>query len=119
MALILTVNGNASGRDRVLAAVGERRFLAPVTVTNTGAEPVDVTLRMRDDSVARVRIGEPRLRIEPGAAAETTVQADTPSDAPDDTVLQALVGERVEAEFRLTAISLARESVFHNLVPRL
>ena len=93
---MLKINGNDSGRDRLLAAVGPRRFLAPVSVTNTGSEPVDVTLRMREDSVARVLIGEPRLRIEPGVTAETTIQADTPSDAPDDTVLQALVGEKVK-----------------------
>jgi hypothetical protein len=89
-----------------------------VEVTNTGPEAVEAELRMRAGSGATVGIADPRLAIGPGATAETTLQADTPSKEAEDTVLQVLVGGAIEAEFRFTVVSLARESVFHNVVPK-
>ena len=118
MAILLKVNGNDSGRDRLFASVAGRRFPAPVSVTNTGDAPVRAELRIAPGSGARVTIADPILEIGPGATAETTIQAETPSTATADTVLQVLVDGAVQAEFRLTAVSLARESVFHNLVPQ-
>jgi hypothetical protein len=116
--ILLKVNGSDSGSDWLYASVAGRRFPARVSVTNTGPQPAEVELRMRPDSGAEVRIGDPRLRIEPGATAETSIQAETTSTTYDDTVLQALVGGAVEAEFRFTVVSLLRESYFHALVPK-
>lgn len=113
----LKVSGNDSGTDRLFASVAGRRFPAPVSVTNTGSTPVQVELQIREGSGAKVRIANPRLKIGPGATADTTLEADTPSLASGDTTLEALVDGMVQAEFRLTVVSLARESVFHNLVP--
>ena len=117
MAILLKVNGNDSGVDRLLVSVAGRRFPAPVSVTNTGPGAIVVELRIRAGSGARVSIADPQLEIPPGQTAETTLQAETPSQLAGDTVLEALVDGAVVAEFRLTAVSLARESVFHNLVP--
>ena len=118
MAILLKVNGNDSGRDVLYASVAGRRFPARVSLTNTGDAPIEAELRMRADSGARVGIADPRLTIPAGADAETTLQAETPSPAPEDTVLELLVGGSVQAEFRFTVVSLLRESVFHNLAPK-
>src|SRR5262249_31752411 len=103
---------------RLFVSVAGRRFPAPVSVTNTGSALIVVELRMRAGSGAKGSIAEPRLEIPPGATAETTLPAETPSQLPGDTVLEGLVDGAVVAEFRLTAVSLARESVFPNLVPK-
>ena len=118
MAILLKVNGNDSGRDRLFASVAGRRFPARVSIANTGPAEAEVELQMQPGSGARVVIADPRLKIGPGETAETMIQAETPSLAEDDTVLQVLVAGVVEAEFRFTAVSLARESIFHGLVPR-
>ncbi len=118
MTILLKVNGNDSGVDRLFVSVAGRRFPAPVSVTNAGSAAIVVELRIRAGSGARVGIADPRFEIPPGQTAETTLQAETPSQLAGDTVLEALVDGAVAAEFRLTAVSLARESVFPNLVPR-
>ena len=118
VAILLKVNGNDSGSDRLFAAVAGRRFPARVTITNTGSAPMEAELQMRPGSRAQVDIADPHLKIEPGCTAETTLPAQTPSLADEDTMLQVLVDGVVAAEFRFTVVSLARESVFHNLVPR-
>ena len=117
MAIAVTVNGKGPGDERLFAAVGVRRFPAPVRVTNTGSEAAEVELRWRLAG-ARVRLGADRWTLEPGAAVETSLVAETPSQTAGDTVLEVVVNGVVDAEFRLTTVSLARESVFHNLVPR-
>ncbi len=117
MGIVLKVNGK-EGQDWLLASVGGRRFPSRVEVTNTGAETVEVELRMRPGSEAQVRIADQRLRIEPGATTATRILAETPGVKEGDTVLEVLMGGEVAAEFRFTVASLARESVYHNLVPR-
>ncbi len=118
MTILAKVNGKDPGRDRLLAEAAGRRFPAPVSLTNTSSAPVKVELRIRPGSGARVTIQQDRWTIDPGATVETTLQAQTPSLAGDDTVLEVVVEGVVESEFRFTAVSLLRESVFHNLVPK-
>ena len=118
MPILLQVNGNDSGVDRLFVSVAGRRFPAPVSVTNLASSAVNVDLRIRAGSGANVGIADPQLDILPGQTAKTTLQAETPSQLAGDTVLEALVDGEVVAEFRLTAVSLARESVLHNLVPK-
>ncbi len=114
----LSVNGNSSGRDKLFASVGGRRFPAPVRVTNTGDGRVELELRMRPGSGAQVRITEGTLSIGPGETAETTIEAETQSLAEDDTVLEALVDGAVAAEFTFTVVSLAREVPFRAFAMR-
>lgn len=118
MAIVLKVNGNDSGRDKLFASVAGRRFPVPVSMTNTGPEPLEVELRMRPDSGARVVIAQPRLAIGPGGTAETTLQAETQSLAEDDTVLEVLVSGAVVAQFTFTVVSLAREIPFRAMVSK-
>ncbi len=118
MAILLKVNGNDSGVDRLFVSVAGRRFPAPVSITNLGSSAATVDLRIRAGSGANITIADPRIEIPPSQTAQTTLQAETPSRLAGDTVLEALVDGVVQAEFRLTAVSLARESVFHNLVPK-
>jgi len=118
VAILLKVNGNDSGVDRLLVSVAGRRFPAPVSVTNAGSTAVSVALRIRAGSGAKVSIADSRLEVPPGQTVETTLQAESPSQLAGDTVLEALVDGALVAEFCLTAVSLARESVFHNLVPK-
>ena len=115
MGVVTTINGKGPGSDRLFAAVGGRRFPAPVSIRNEGPHPVDVTLRVRAESGARVRIERERFTLAPGEGVETRLEAETPSRAEDDTVLEVVVDGRVTQEFRFTAVSLARESVFHRL----
>ena len=109
MAILVKVSGKDPGSDRLLACVAGRRFPAPVTIANTGRHPVQIELRIRPGSGARVSIADPRLPIDPGQTAHTTLQAETPSLAADDTVLEVLVDGSLHAEFRFTIVSLARE----------
>lgn len=115
---MLKVHGSDSGREKLFASVGGRRFPAPLSVTNTDAEPIEVELRMRSDSGARVRIAESRLAIAAGETAQTTLEAETQSVTEDDTVLEALVGGSVVAQFVFTVVSLAREIPFRAMVPK-
>ena len=73
---------------------------------------------MRPESGAQVRIADEKLRIDPGATAETTIEADTQSRAEDDTVLEALVEGAVAAQFTFTVVSLAREIPFRAFATR-
>ncbi len=116
VAIVLALNGNASGSDWMHASEAGRRFPARLQATNTGSEAVEVELRVREGSPARIVIADPRLQIAPGATAETVLHAETTSITNDDTVIEAIVGGKVAAEFRLTVVSLWRESYFHNLV---
>jgi hypothetical protein len=118
VAILLNVNGNATGPDRLLAAVGAKRFPVPVSITNTGSVPAGVELRIRPGSGAKVSLAETRFQLGPGDSVHTTIRGETPSVKTQDTVLEALVGGAVEAEFSLTVVSLSRESIFHNLVPK-
>ena len=118
MAIVLKVNGNSTGPDRLLAAVGAKRFPAPVSITNAGSAPAEIELRIRPGSGAQVSLAESRFQIGPGETAQTMIRGETPSAKTQDTVLEALVAGVVEAEFSLTVVSLARESIFHNLVPK-
>jgi hypothetical protein len=113
--IIATINGKGPGRDRLFAAVGGKRFPAPVRIENTGERPAEVALRVRPGSGARLRIENGRFVVAPGERAETRLEAETPSLADDDTVLEVLVDGELAHEFRFTAVSLARESIFHGL----
>lgn len=115
MAVSVTISGKGPGSDRLLASVGGRRFPAPVSVLNEGETAVEVTLRIQPQSGARVRIEIERFIVLPGARVETRLEAESPSLAEDDTVLEVAVDGVVEQEFHFTAVSLARESVFHGL----
>jgi hypothetical protein len=112
LAVTVTVNGKGPGRDRLFAAVAGRRFPAPVRVRNDGQQRVEVEFRLRPGAGAQIRIEQERFTIDPGASAETRLTAETPSQADSDTVL---VDGRVEHSFSFTAVSLARESIFHGL----
>ena len=116
---MLKVHGNDSGRDKLFASVAGRRFPAPLSVTNTGDASIEVELRIRPGSGARIVITDTKLHIAPGETAETTIQAETPSLAEDDTVLEALVDGVVVAEFYFTVVSLAREIPFRAFVPQM
>jgi hypothetical protein len=118
MAIELRVHGNDSGRDKLFASVAGRRFPAPLRVTNTGDSRVELELRMRPNSGARVRIADEKLSIDPGGTAETTIEAETQSLAEDDTVLEALVDGVVAAQFTFTVVSLAREIPFRAFAMR-
>jgi hypothetical protein len=113
--VLVTVSGKGPGSDRLLASVGGRRFPAPVTVLNEGDTPVEVTLRVKPHSGARLRIENERFIVAPGARVETRLEAESPSLAEADTVLEVVVDGAVEQEFRFTAVSLAKESVLHGL----
>jgi hypothetical protein len=113
--IIATVNAKGPGRDRLFAAVGGKRFPAPVRIENAGATPVEVVLRVRPGSGARLKIERERFLVAPGAKVETRLEAETPSRADDDTVLEVLADGELAHEFRFTAVSLARESIFHGL----
>jgi len=115
MAVTATINGKGPGSDRLFAAVGHRRFPSPVLLVNEGAVPVEVRLRVRPGAGAQIRIEQDWFELGPGERAETRLEAETPSRAENDTVLEVLVGGALEHEFRFTAVSLARESVFHRL----
>ncbi len=115
MAVTVTVNGKGPGRDRLFAAVAGRRFPAPVRVRNDGQQRVEVEFRLRPGAGAQIRIEQERFTIDPGASVETRLTAETPSQADSDTVLDVLVDGRVEHSFSFTAVSLARESIFHGL----
>lgn len=99
----------------MFAAVGGRRFPAPVSILNEGEAAVEVTLRVRPESGAKVRIESARFSLAPGARADTRLEAETPSLAENDTVLEVVVDGKVAHEFRFTVVSLARESIFHGL----
>ncbi|MBI3666187.1 MAG: hypothetical protein HY236_08185 [Acidobacteria bacterium] len=118
MTLEMRVNGNSSGRDVIYASVAGRRFPAPVSLRNDSDEPIEAELRVRPGSGAKVTVSEARLTVPPGGVAQTTLLAETPSLQLEDTVLEVLVNGTVQAEFRLTVVSLLRESVFHNLAPK-
>jgi hypothetical protein len=115
LAVLVTISGKGPGSDRLLASVGGRRFPAPVCVLNEGETAVEVTLRIRPPCGARVRIDNERFLVGPGARVETRLEAESPSLAVDDTVLEVAVDGVVEQEFRFTVVSLAKESVFHGL----
>lgn len=115
MAVLVTISGKGPGSDRLLASVGGRRFPAPVCILNEGEAAVEVILRVKPLSGARVRIEDERFVVGPGARVETRLEADSPSLSEDDTVLEVAVDGVVEQEFRFTVVSLARESVFHGL----
>ncbi|HZS51653.1 MAG TPA: hypothetical protein VFA54_12375 [Bryobacterales bacterium] len=117
MAIVLKVNGSASGSDRLFASVGGKRFPAPVSITNTGPAAAEVELRVEAGPTVTIHLAEWRFELPPRGTAETTIEAGAPSSRTGDTVLQAIVDGHVAAEFRLTIVSPARESVFHNLVP--
>ena len=119
MAILLKFHGNDSGHDKLFASVAGRRFPAPVSLTNTSSAPIEVELRIRPGSGARVVMADTKLHIAPGETAETTIQAETPSLAEDDTVLEALVDGAVVAEFYFTVVSLAREIPFRAFVPQM
>jgi hypothetical protein len=114
----LKINGKSEGPDRIFAAVGSKRFPAAVSISNIGSGPADVELRIRPGSGAQVSLAQSFFRLGPGETAETTIRGEKASLKTRDTVLEALVGGVVEAEFELTVVSLARESIFHNLVPK-
>jgi hypothetical protein len=111
----VTISGKGPGSDRLLASVGGRRFPAPVSIRNEGETAVEVTLRIKPPSGARVRIETERFIVPPGARVETRLEAESPSLAEDDTVLEVLLDGVVEQQFRFTVVSLARESIFHGL----
>ena len=115
MGVLVTISGKGPGSDRLLASVGGRRFPAPVSILNEGETGVEVTLQMRPQSGARVRIENERFVVLPGARVETRLEAESPSLAEHDTVLEVAVDGVVEQEFRFTVVSLARESIFHGL----
>jgi len=118
VAIVLKVNGSDSGSDRLFASVGGKRFPSPESITNTGQAAAKVELRLQAGSTVEINLAESRFELPPGGTAETTIEARTPSARTGDTVLQAMVDGNIAAEFRLTVVSLARESVFHNLVPK-
>jgi len=115
MGVTATVNGKGPGSDRLFAAVGGKRFPSPVVLVNEGDKTVEVTLQVLPDAGARISLHQDRFRLGPGERAETRLEAQTPSQTQDDTVLQVLVDGSVEHQFLFTAVSLARESVFHRL----
>jgi hypothetical protein len=118
MSVDVRINHKPPGRDQLLASVGGRRFPAPVTVTNTGAEAAHVELRVREGAGSRLVIDGGPWTVPAGDAVETRLWAETPSPADLDTVIEVIVDGRLDAEFRFTAVSLARESVFHNFLGR-
>lgn len=113
--VVITVSGKGPGSDRLFASVGGRRFPAPVSILNDGEAAVEVVLRVRPQSGARLRIENQWFTVAPGQRVETRLEAETPSQTDDDTVLEVVVDGLVAHEFRFTAVSLARESIFHGL----
>ena len=113
MSLLVTINGKGPGRDRLFASVGAKRFPAAVSLTNTGTAPAQVELRVRPGAGARLRMDQTAWTIPSGSTVETSLYAETPSQAESDTIVEVLAGGIAEAQFHFTAVSLARESVFH------
>jgi hypothetical protein len=113
--IVATVNGKGPGSDRLFASVAGRRFPSPISLVNEGGQPAEVALRLRPDSGAQVSIETDRFCLAPGERVETQIEAHTPSRAENDTVLEVVVDGVVAHEFRFTAVSLARESIFHKL----
>jgi hypothetical protein len=113
MGILARINGKGPGADRLFASVGAKRFPATVSLTNTGTTPAQVELRVRPGAGAKLRMDEAAWTIPAGSGVETSFYAETPSQAEGDTVVEILADGAVEAEFRFTAVWLARESVFH------
>jgi hypothetical protein len=110
-----TINGKGPGIDRLFASVAGRRFPAPVRLVNRRDAAAHIQLRVRPGSGARLRIEQAEFRLGADEQAETRLEAETPSQAEGDTVLEVVVDGEVTYEFRFTAVSLARESIFHGL----
>jgi hypothetical protein len=102
MAIIVSVNGNASGEGFLIAPDGTRTFPVPIGLKTDDASIVAATLQKAVGG-ADVSFASANVTIT-GTEIFVNVHATSASAARNDTVLEVAVGGIAQASFNLTAI---------------